>query len=332
MRQTPEEKALLDAALVALITTLPAQVVVKLVREQGPAVLRVGTQAIFGLVVRPGWRGQVGNLQLASEGQQVLVVPYVGEAQGAQLRARGICYLDRVGNAWLTDTTGTLAVLVQGRARPAVTPAAVGGLVLGKPGLLLVHVLLLEPELVRASYRAVAARVGLPVATVGRAMLALQGQGFVRGETSRWLARPGELRRRWIDAYGETLRPKLAAGRYRWLEPARARWGWQEVALPAGTRWGGEPAAHLLLDGYLLPEYFTLYSTARRGELMGALRLVPDPQGKVEVLVPFDESEMGVVRPGCVSPLLAYADLVLSGDARNMEVAQMLAKEYLKSY
>jgi hypothetical protein len=329
MRQTPEEKALLDAALGALVATLPAQVVVKLVRGPGPAVVRVGTQAVFGLVVRPGWRGQVGDLQLAGD-EQVLVVPYVGESQGEQLRTRGICYLDRVGNAWLTDAAGTLAVLVQGRARPAVTASAVGGLLLGKPGLRLVHALLLEPELVRAPYRTVAARVGLPVATIGRAMLALHGQGFVRNETRRWLARPDELRRRWIDAYGETLRPKLAAGRYRWLEPARARQGWQEVALPAGTRWGGETAAHLLLDGYLLPEYFTLYSTARRGELMGALRLVPDPQGKVEVLIPFDESEMGIVQPGCVSPLLAYADLVLSGDARNMEVAQMLAKEYLK--
>lgn len=195
----------------------------------------------------------------------------------------------------------------------------------------MVHALL-EPELVRASYWVVAAWVGLPVATVGWAMLVLQGQGFVRNETPRWLARPDELRRRWVDAYGETLRPKLAAGRYRWLELAQARQGWQEIVLPAGTRWGGEPAAHLLLDGYLLPEHFTLYSTARRGELMGTLRLVPDPQGKVEVLVPFDGSEMGVVRTGCVSPLLAYADLVLSGDARNREVAQMLAKKYLNGH
>lgn len=110
-------------------------------------------------------------------------------------------------------------MLVQGRARPTVTSAAVGRLVLGKPRLLMVHALL-EPELVWASYWVVAARVGLPVATGGRAMLVLQGQGFVRNETPRWLARPDELRRRWVDTYGETLRPKLAAGRYRWLELA----------------------------------------------------------------------------------------------------------------
>jgi len=55
MGQTPEEKALLDAALGSLLTILPVQVVVKLVRGLGPAVLRVGPQAVFGLAMRPGW-------------------------------------------------------------------------------------------------------------------------------------------------------------------------------------------------------------------------------------------------------------------------------------
>jgi hypothetical protein len=49
---------------------------------------------------------------------------------------------------------------------------------------------------------------------------------------------------------------------------------------------------------------------------------------RCKVLVPFAESELGWCG-GCVSALLAYADLVLSGDARNLEVAGMLAKEYI---
>jgi hypothetical protein len=49
------------------------------------------------------------------------------------------------------------------------------------------------------------------------------------------------------------MRSKLVAGHCRWLDPMLERHGWQQVRLPTGTRWGGEPAAHLLLDGYLLP-------------------------------------------------------------------------------
>ncbi|WP_191906502.1 type IV toxin-antitoxin system AbiEi family antitoxin [Hymenobacter baengnokdamensis] len=260
----------------------------------------------------------------------MLVVPYVGESQGAQLRAQGFCYLDRAGNAWLSDAAHELAILILGRARPQVATQAAGGQLFSRNGLRLLYALLLESQLVREPYRAIAARAGLPTATVGRALLSLQSQDYLRQEKPRRLLRLTELRRRWIDAYGETLRPKLVAGRYRWLEPERARNGWQQVPLPAGTRWGGEPAAHLLLDGYLLPLDFTLYTTAPRGELMGTMRLIPDPNGRVQVLVPFEEPPTETPLPNCVSPLLAYADLILSGDPRNQEVAAMLAEQYLK--
>ena len=118
-------------------------------------------------------------------------------------------------------------------------------------------------------------------------------------------------------------------GQYHWLDPTLARHGWQQVPLPAGTRWGGEPAAHLLLDGYLLPQDFTLYSSATRGELMRTMRLVPDPSGAVQVLVPPAGTQPPAPWPDCVFPLLVYADLLLSGDPRNQEVAGMLAAEYL---
>jgi hypothetical protein len=109
-------------------------------------------------------------------------------------------------------------------------------------------------------------------------------------ETPRLLV---ELRHRWVAAYGETVRPKLVASQYRWLDPTLGRHGWQQVPLPPSTRWGGEPAAHLLLDGYLLPQDFILYSAATRGELMRTMRLVPDPDGVVQVLVPPAGTQVG---------------------------------------
>ena len=63
---------------------------------------------------------------------------------------------------------------------------------------------------------------------------------------------------------------------------------------------------------------------------MRQLRLVPDPTGSVEVRVPFDD-RLNFHNPTsqCVPPLLVYADLLLSGDARNREVAQKLYARYL---
>ena len=329
MRQLPEVQALLEAAVTALADLLPPQLPVQLLPADGslPARLRLGPHAEFSLLAQPGWRGATAGLRELAP-HEVLVAPYISEAMGTRLRAQGTCYLDRAGNAWLTEGTHLTAVLVQGRAKPREVRAA-GGLLLSQMGLHLLPHLLTEPRLVRESYRTIAARVGLPVATIGRLLVSLRAQHYLILETPRRLVELAELRHRWVAAYGETVRPKLVAGQYRWLDPTLGRHGWQQVPLPAGTRWGGEPAAHLLLNGYLLPQDFTLYSAATRGELMRTMRLVPDPNGVVQVLVTPAGTQPPAPRPDCVFPLLVYADLLLSGDPRNREVAGMLAAEYL---
>jgi hypothetical protein len=116
-----------------------------------------------------GWRGATAGLRELAP-HEVLVAPYISEAMGTRLRAQSTCYLDRVGNAWLTEGTHLTAVLVQGRAKPREVRAA-GSLLLGKMGLHLLPHLLTEPRLVELV----------------------------------------ELRHRWVAAYGETVRPKLAA-------------------------------------------------------------------------------------------------------------------------
>jgi len=62
---------------------------------------------------------------------------------------------------------------------------------------------------------------------------------------------------------------------------------------------------------------------------MRTIRLVPDPAGAVQVLVPLAGTQPPAPRPDCVFLLLVYADLLLSGDPRNQEVGGMLATEYL---
>ncbi|MBW3127754.1 type IV toxin-antitoxin system AbiEi family antitoxin [Hymenobacter profundi] len=191
--------------------------------------------------------------------------------------------------------------------------------------------MLSKPALLQASYRAMAEQAQVALGSVSILLRSLQQLGLLRDESGkrRW-TEPAQVLRRWVDAYCEVVRPKLAAQRYRWLDSGMARQGWQHLELGPDMAWGGEPAAHLLLEGYLLPEYFTLYTTAARGEVMRRLRLVPDANGKVEVLRPMDTT-LGAEKPQphAVHPLLAYADLIRTTDPRNREVAQLLHEQYL---
>jgi len=259
-----------------------------------------------------------------------LVIPYVTDTIGRALQRQGVCYLDTAGNAYLRSTDPPFFALIRGQRQPQV--AAPGPHRAFQPaGVQLLYHLLSTPVLLQANYRRLAEQTQVALGSVSILLRSLQQLGLLRKEDGarRWTA-PAQVLRRWVEAYGEVVRPKLAAQRYRWLDPSLARQGWQDVELGSQTTWGGEPAAHLLLDGYLLPEFFTLYSTLSRSEVMRQLRLVPDPAGNVEVLSPMPTA-LAVERahPHAVPPLLAYADLLLTAEPRNRDVAHLLHEHYL---
>ncbi|MDQ2795465.1 MAG: type IV toxin-antitoxin system AbiEi family antitoxin [Bacteroidota bacterium] len=282
------------------------------------AALHLKTLGLLKASVRPG--------QLP----RVVVSPYISPAIGQALQQQGVYYLDTVGNAYLQSADPALLILIQGRRPPAAERGETRR-AFRRTGLRLLYHLLNRPELLQAPYRTLADEASLALGSVSAVLADLRQLGLLReeGDHRRWLDAPQVLRR-WVEGYGETVRPKLLPHRYRWLDADTSRNGWQEVPLGTDSWWGGEPAAHLLLDGYLLPEYFTLYSTASRGELMRRFRLVPDESGKVEVLMPFETTSFQH-RPQsrAVSPLLAYADLLLTTDPRNHEVAKLLHEQYL---
>jgi hypothetical protein len=302
--------------------------------SRGDGELWVGEQQRFvfdaKLTLPPTTIGRLRSQRAAGASPLVLIAPYINDKLGQQLQQLGIYYLDTAGNAYLrTDDPGFL-VLIRGQRQPEAT-RQVQHRAFQPAGVQLLYQLLSEPALLQASYRVMAERAQVALGSVSVLLRGLEQTGLLRteGGRRRW-TEPAQVLRRWVDAYGETVRPKLDSQRYRWLEPGLARHGWQAVALGDSALWGGEPAAHLLLDGYLLPEYFTLYSTAPRSELMRQLRLVPDPAGMVEVLRPLAMAATSP-RPAAqaVHPLLAYADLLLTTEPRNREMAHLLHERYL---
>ncbi len=83
------------------------------------------------------------------------------------------------------------------------------------------------------------------------------------------------------------------------------------------------------LTNYLKPEQITIYAQKMLGEFLLTNKLKKDPNGDVEILEAFWQTEYDWPYPELTPPLLIYADLLATGDARNIETARMIYEQQL---
>jgi hypothetical protein len=329
-----DTKTLVDQA----VTTFAQQTGLQVCVDEAESLLQVelaGQQLTFFYDVRRHGSAlaqpTTAPAYLPGRTHHVVITPHITAGQAQALREAQIGYLDVSGNAYLTDPAAGLFVWVQGVARRP--DMALRSANTSPTTIRLLYVLLADPTLLQAPYRTLAGLVKAALGGVAGVFADLQRSKLLylhgaKGLQRIWAQPRPAIVRQWVERYAAHLRPKLLRGRYR-LPPGTS---WEELVLsPDDTWWGGEPAAHYLLDGYLRPELLTLYTRQSRGELIRQLRLRPDPQGPLTVLEAFEPQTLPTPRPhpACVYPLLAYADLMISLDPRNQEVAQRLYERYL---
>jgi hypothetical protein len=266
--------------------------------------------------------------QLARFGKPgMLVARYITPPLAERLKELEIAFLDTAGNAYLD--TPKLFVYITGRKleKPAAREKRVRAL---RPtGLKVIFALLCRPELINAPYREIAAVAGVALGTVGWIFYDLRRLGFVTETKAhgRVYQDRGGLIDRWVEAYAHQLRPTLKPQRFR---VADADW-WQNEDLAQYEMWlGGEPAA-AILTGHLRPEIVTVYGDTNFAALARKVRPIKDEYGNLEVLQKFWDFEVvqDNTLPPLVPPLLVYADLIATADARNMETAQIIRERFL---
>ncbi len=104
--------------------------------------------------------------------------------------------------------------------------------------------------------------------------------------------------------------------------------GQSPVTLFTSDHWGGEIAA-AELTGYLKPERYTVYTDKLPGKLIYKFKFQKDPHGNIEILTPFWTFKWNLAEKRYVPPLLIYADLMATGDARAIEAAEIIYDNYL---
>lgn len=263
----------------------------------------------------------------ARHDNHLLVTRSLSSMLAAQCREMDVQFIDQVGNCFLRQP-GLYVYVSGGRPNVKERPVTTRGLT--PAALHLVFAILTRPDILNSSVRKIAEVASISHGAAGGALLMLEEMGFLRSSTAgrRMLAAP----QRWLDAWTEgylgRIRPKLETIRMSSPSPLaaliqRVSPRMREVAL------GGEAAAAYRNLG-LKPGTLSLYVDFGDPNVLKALvqelKLRRDPHGPVELVSMF----WNAIELPCfptVPDALIYADLVGTGDARTMEVADRLRKE-----
>jgi hypothetical protein len=274
----------------------------------------------------------------------LLLAPFIRTEQAAELRARGINYIDLAGNVHL-EAPGTY-VHVEGKRPDKGDGVRPGRLTRG--WVKVVMALLVRPELRRGPYRPIATAAEVALGTVAACMKDLEARGHLqqRADGRTFLNIP-DLVALWVQTYGDVLRPRLRV-RHVQMRDSQTRARWQRLEAALTTRriaWAltGADAAAARHNFFQAPEteiYADPAEFEKRDILAelgaqpagrhGNLRVIEPPGLLAIPQIERAASADGRLAGPPVAPLLlVYAELRLRRTDQANEAAEMLLPEIL---
>jgi hypothetical protein len=351
MKQEKLERTMLEAAIAAVHRTAGIKLKAQMQVECGNRLLDAeitieGLEKVRFAVEVKKWAQQANFGAMVNQLQQLpgkgmLVADYVDPMMADRLRDLEIPYIDTVGNVYINEKA--FYVLVKTTRAQAKNEynlrgdlkAQQQGRAFNPTGLKVVYALMQNEKLLNAPYREIAEKAQVALGTVGWVINDLkQGKFLIQiPPRKRRLNNKKQLLNKWVDAYLEKLRPKLFVGTFSTENDD----GWKDLdygLTDYGARWGGEVAA-AKLTGHLKPEEVTVYLPKEGDERMFTdYRFRKDPNGKIHVYRAFWNENQNYQNDdtNIVDPLIVYADLIATGDVRNIETARILYQNELNEF
>lgn len=259
-------------------------------------------------------------------GNAVLVTRALTSAMIEQCRQINIQFLDTAGNCYLNQPG--LFVFVSGR-KDTTTPQPTATRGLTPAALRLMFALLGKPALINSNLRRIAEIAGISHGAAGTAIVMLENIGLISKSAAgqRMLMQPGRWLDIWTEGYLGRFRPKLQTYRMRSSTSLSAVLDRVSPAMGEIMLGGEAAAAAKNLD--LKPGAMTVYLDLRNAnvmqDLVQELQLRRDLDGNIELVEIFWNARELPSFP-TVPDALIYADLIGSGDERNLEIAAQMRK------
>ena len=236
------------------------------------------------------------------------------------LTEHGIAYIEMNGN--INIETENILLKVEGKRKKYLQQEK-NGRAFTKAGLKAIFQFLTNENEINDTYRELARNAGIAIGNVKLILEGLLEEGYALriNEKELKLTNKKELLQKWVTAYIEKLKPTLHVGNFRFNNPNEFL-KWKDLNLEKTlTQWGGEGAGNIYTD-YLQPEVLTLYTNEKKTNIIKEYRLLPDPEGYVNVYKRFWKDKHPFTN--VVPPIIAYADLLATGNRRCIETAQKI--------
>jgi hypothetical protein len=258
-------------------------------------------------------------------GIPLLITGYVNPELMKTIEENNINFIDTVGNAYIK--VPPLFIKIKGNKRGETKKVGTAEKPMYAAELQTIFTLLCNPGIEKNPMREIAELAGVTHGTVHLAIKNLQQQGYLQIQNGIGkLINKQNLLEKWATLYPENLKPKFIIGKYEMREELLEDLDYMKY----DAIWGGEVAAARMTN-YLQPYIFTLYIGGRKGEFILRNRLRKDPKGNLLLMEKFwkfnDFNKLNITHP-----ILIYADLLATGDPRNIEAAKIIYEKEIVRY
>jgi len=326
----PRERDIIDLAIRNLETETGLKIRIIAFGDQVDIKFQIGEHdLIFNAEVRlflnKARLGIVLNNLRNVTGIPLLITEYITPELMKVIEENEINVIDTAGNAYIK--VPPLFIKIKGNKLDEVRRFRTVRRPFYAAALQTIYALLCNPGLEKEPIRKIAALAGIAHGTVQITLKELEKQGYLPDYDNKGkLINKEELLERWVVLYPDKLKPKFLTGIY-YINEEQLR---NLDVNFYDAQWGGEAAAEKMTN-YLRPYIYTIYIGERQGEFVLRNRLKRDPQGNLVLMKKFWNFK-DFSYPETTHPILVYADLLATGDPRNIETAKLIYEKEIVRY
>ena len=260
----------------------------------------------------------------------ILFSEYINPSIAEDLKRKQLNFIDCQGNAFI-HIPDQLYVDIQGNKYKSIEEKRTTTIFQPK-GMQLLSLLLTKERIINFSFRELARISGNSLGKIATIMKELKNNGYIlNSQEGKYLIADKKLIfNRWLENYGERLRPKLLIGTYR----ISTQTDYSQIAKALQNEkfaFGGTVAAEIITN-YIEANCIDLFiPVSDTMNVINKLKLAPAKDYNIRLFNLFSKEliDLSYQYP-IILPILVYAELLYQNNDRARETAQMIYEDHIR--